>query len=115
MFNRSSERLAELDAMAEWFGHEPPDGSIIRLTRDLNGHRYHYAVIRGGDLWFASGARSGRALEGLSWDDLTDWMAEFDIVHYDVIGPPEEFTPPRPRGTSASHQDQDHEGGIYLD
>jgi len=123
---RASERLAELDQVAERFGEEPGQGSIIRLIRDINGYRYFYAIVRAGNgKWFASGARSGRALEGLNWDELARWMAEFDIVHYEVIGLPDSLSPvplgnlfrqrsarPRPTGQDPL-DDYDHDEGSY--
>lgn len=93
---QAAERLNEIARMEEALGtEEPPQLSVIRLVRDLNGYRYDYAVIHcGNGKWYASGARSGDALNGLSWEELLDWLATFDLRHVEVILPPADLTAP---------------------
>lgn len=96
MAAHAASRLAELDELEEAFGSsEPPEFSVIRMRREINGYPYDHAIIRAGNgQWYASGARSGAALEGLDWEDLLDWLAGMSILHIEVILPQEAGSPP---------------------
>lgn len=109
---QSTERLAEIARLENKFGKEPAIGSIIRMRVSINGHKYDYAIIGAvNSRWYASGPRSGEALDGLVWEHLLDWLNERtgSVDHFEVIGPPAWWGSARPAAgrKSASHQDQD--------
>lgn len=70
--NSDALRIALSESTADRFPAEPPDGSVLRYTRNLSGRHYTYVALRVGEKWY----QTGRATRPLVWDELIEQIGD---------------------------------------